>query len=486
MLIRPLSALFSLVGFCSTVSAAPAVVPLSLSLELCPAAPLAAVPLDFCGLSYETRLLLPAADGSHYFDADQTELIAAFRQLGIKSLRIGGNTAEREGVPVPNEADIDALFAFARAADTKVIYTLRMDHNTPTEAARIARYIDLHYADHLQAFIVGNEPNKGGRTYAAYYGTWQRFATAINAGEAVPRAVYCAPTTTDGGPEWSARMATDEAGHHRVAMIGQHYYPGGGSPQFNDRPATARTDLMSLAWHHRYQKLHDRFVPAVRALGLGFRLNETNSFHTGGVHDASDTFAATLWGLDYLYWWAQHGALGLNFHSGQKVYPGDDVVRQNVYTPLTMNADGATVLPLGYAIKAFNLVAPGNQLRAVKLRSTGHVPRSGFVAYATVTPDGATTYLTLINGTFGDAGVSYRLNLPSAQADTVARLDLLAPAGDPSAATGLTLGDAAITPPGTWSGTWTTPSPGEAIEVAPASATLIRLSRPTPPPPAGG
>src|SRR5439155_11608489 len=95
----------------------------------------------FAGLSFETALMLPK-NGHRYFRPDNTALLAMFKQLNIRSLRIGGNTADRETVPVPSEADIDSLFEFARAADVKVLYTLRLKgHDDPFDAAKVAKYI---------------------------------------------------------------------------------------------------------------------------------------------------------------------------------------------------------------------------------------------------------------------------------------------------------------------------------------------------------
>src|SRR5262245_57997005 len=53
---------------------------------------------DFVGLSFETELLLPASGGRHYFRSDNQPLIALFHQLGIRNLRIGGNTADRPAI----------------------------------------------------------------------------------------------------------------------------------------------------------------------------------------------------------------------------------------------------------------------------------------------------------------------------------------------------------------------------------------------------
>src|SRR4051812_31216203 len=88
--------------------------------------PAKAIPTDYTGLSFEVTQLLPDSNGKHYFRADNKPLIRLFQTLGIRSLRIGGNTSDRDVRRLPEHADFDSLFAFAKAADVKVIYCLRL------------------------------------------------------------------------------------------------------------------------------------------------------------------------------------------------------------------------------------------------------------------------------------------------------------------------------------------------------------------------
>src|ERR1700744_5632251 len=92
-----------------------------------PKSPGAEISPDFIGLSYEMSTVLPDRDGRYFFRADNKPLIQLFHTLGVKSLRVGANTADRESVRVPGKPDIDSLFAFAKAADVKVLYTLRLN-----------------------------------------------------------------------------------------------------------------------------------------------------------------------------------------------------------------------------------------------------------------------------------------------------------------------------------------------------------------------
>src|SRR5436190_22274488 len=60
--------------------------------------PGATVASDFSGLSYETSRLLPDEKGTHYFRPDNLPLISVFQTLGVKSLRIGGNSVDASSV----------------------------------------------------------------------------------------------------------------------------------------------------------------------------------------------------------------------------------------------------------------------------------------------------------------------------------------------------------------------------------------------------
>src|SRR5579864_9771253 len=128
------SGVFLFTGICSHAQ-----VPVNIVFDL--QHPGAEIPADFVGLSFEMQRVLPDTNGSHFFSPENKPLIATFKTLGIKSLRVGGNTADRPSLPVPDTADVDQLFGFAKAADVKVIYTLRLNHGDPAAAAEMANYI---------------------------------------------------------------------------------------------------------------------------------------------------------------------------------------------------------------------------------------------------------------------------------------------------------------------------------------------------------
>jgi hypothetical protein len=120
-------------------SVALAVSPVDIALD--PKSPGVAISPNFIGLSYEMSLVGAATNGGRLFSPVNKPLIKMFQTLEIQSLRVGGNTAERANVKIPDKADIDSLFAFARDAGVKVIYTLRLSDSNQVEAAKTAKYI---------------------------------------------------------------------------------------------------------------------------------------------------------------------------------------------------------------------------------------------------------------------------------------------------------------------------------------------------------
>ncbi|HUB25897.1 MAG TPA: hypothetical protein VL992_10750, partial [Tepidisphaeraceae bacterium] len=63
---------------------------------------------DFCGLSFEMSMLHPS-NGKYFFSPEHAELISLFKSLGVRSLRVGGNSADSPEVALPTEDEIDRL-----------------------------------------------------------------------------------------------------------------------------------------------------------------------------------------------------------------------------------------------------------------------------------------------------------------------------------------------------------------------------------------
>lgn len=431
---------------------------------------------DFIGLSYEMSLVGSTANGERFFSAANKPLVNIFRTLGIRSLRVGGNTAERATVKIPDKADIDSLFGFARAAGVKVIYTLRLSDSNLVDAAKTAKYIVDNYRPELTCFALGNEPDKLVKDSRAYDDMVRDYVASITAATNAPEAVFCGPGTMHKDVQWANDFARDFVHDKHIRMVTQHEYPAGSGRVATNVPAACQkllsTNLVSV-----YQRFHDTFVPAVRACGLQYRLEEANSFSNGGAAGASDAFASALWGLDYMYWWTAHGAAGINFHTGGYVEGARPPAPQK-YVVFWNSPEGFAVRPLGYAIKAFDL---GSHGQLVPVHFSSNADQINLTAYGVLSSDSG-MYVTLINK---DTTRACEANVTIAPGSPYTRgkvMLLTAPGGDITATAGTTLGGAPIKDDGSWSGVWTPLSAkfnkGHfSVSMPAATAAIVQLTR---------
>jgi hypothetical protein len=438
----------------------------------------------FLGLSYETEQLLPDAAGRRYFRPDNAALINLFKTIGVKSLRVGGNSVDRPVTAIPTAADVDSLFAFARAADAKVIYSVRLQDGDARSAATIAKHIYDHHGEQLDCFAIGNEPAYY-KPYENYRPRWRAIMEAIVA--AVPSATFCGPDTNP-DPAWCKAMV-DEFAQPRgpLSPLTVHNYPGDCSYKnpgaktveelIPKDAAAAREQMLSSAWYEVYAKVHKGMADAVAGTAVPYRLAETNNFWYGGLHGASNSFAAALWSAEYLYWWASHGAVGLNFHTGDRVGGGSTSLTSR-YTAFVTTRDGYEICPLSYGMKLFDLAGRG-QLASI---TRGDDARPHLIAYATLTAPRRLT-VTIINKSHGadarDESIDVKLQSPW-RATSAQAISLTAPNADIAAHSGITLGGEAIRSDGTWNGTWEpVKSPSErgslSVKVPVASAQMLAI-----------
>jgi hypothetical protein len=444
------------------------------------------VPADFSGLSFEASLLLPNENGVRYFRPDNLPLSNLFHTLGIKSLRIGGNTSDRDARQLPSEADLDSLFTFAKVAGVKVIYCLRLRNGNPQADAATVKYVMSRYAPQIDCFSIGQEPSAypvgtndtrpnsqrmgGGNEkyqYPNYAADWKKFADVITA--AVPDAELCGPGVHNNG-SWAQKFMADFGAGHHVALITEHLYPGGAGGKVLT-PEIGRDRMLSDDFIRVYQKLHDSFAMTAVSNGLPYRLEEVNNFFNGGAKDVSDTFASALWGLDFMCWWAAHDAAGLNFHTGNRVAAGS-TLQPSKYTAFFSTTNGYIVRPLGYGIKAFDLGSHG-KLLPVKLSSAENL---NLTAYA-VLGDDKNLNLTIVNKEHGPAGRAANVSIEQSETGVVngELISLSAPNNDVSAESGETLGGGQIQSNGIWNGKWTPLRDVSKIKVPAASAVIVRL-----------
>lgn len=431
------------------------------------------IPENFLGLSFETSATLRGTDGRYpYFNPTNAPLIQLLETLGIKSIRIGGNTSDRPSVPTPTPADIDEVFSFAQKANVRLIYTLRLRDSTPSQVQQAAKHIMDRYPDQIDCLVIGNEPNVYEHTYPKYAEDLKKFYPEVIS--VAPKARFCGPSTTPGSGVWVNSYIHDFHQLPELYQVTQHSYPGGNSRKVSD-PSTARAAMLSNAFEQEYQKLYDVFVPTAKTAGVQYRIEETNSYYNGGVRDASNTFASSLWALSYMYWWLAHDAQGINFHTGDQVAAGE-VQTPCWYATFWNTPHDLDIHPIAYALAAFHLADHG-ALVPVQLSSA-----PDFVeAFATIAPNGD-VYLTLINKSFEATAkkVDLRVQLPQGLVN-VDTMTLTAPKAQIAATSGIQLGGASINSDGHWAGRWTQVSNKQshstvALTLSPATALIVKMS----------
>ena len=444
-----------------------------------------AIPGDFIGLSFETSIVLPnpnkIAHGKPFylFNSKNRSLIAIFKNLGIKNPRVGGGTVDAPHRRAPGPADVDQLFDFANAAGIKLIFSFRLLNGNPASAPPIAAYICRRYQPQLDCFAIGNEPDWRSyhrsdpriTNYPSWLADWRTFAAAIRA--AAPNARIAGPDTgsdfpvsraadTDyQGKSWTQRFADDEKNSGIIAAVLQHDYVG---QLANGVSATAAIDAMlSQEWDTvEYPALYNHVLAPAASDGLPFRMTESND-RVGGVDGASNAFAAALWALDYMHWWAAHGCAGVDFHNNE--WLKTDTVFLDTNGDYRLN-------PKAYGIKAFDLGSHGN-VAAVAISNPKGI---NLTAYAV--RSATDLFVTVINKEH-DARARYAnvTILPGAEWKGA---EILFMTGQPGKKKGITLGNAAIGNDGSWNGSWKLLKPRAGSKwttrLPASSAAIIRFS----------
>jgi hypothetical protein len=421
----------------------------------------------FLGLSFEKSHLT-----DNFFRPDHAPLVALFRLLGPGVLRIGANDADRTtwdpaAVPVMGgtisrtvgAAAVDALAAFVKATDWRVIYALNYKTGAPDNAGAEAKYVAAKLGPSLYGFELGNEINLARLAYPEARAKWEALASAVRA--QVPGAPLIGPATNPSGLQtYLVPFAKDEAA--QVVLLTHHYYRGSGSD-----PASTIDKLLSPDPHLLDVLGTLASAASTNKIRDGFRLGETASFSSHGAPGVSDALASALWAIDFAFDNAGKGCRGINFHGGGI---GMDGNRPFYYSPIGEVRSLVTeARPLFYGMLMMAMAGNGKSLAV-----TATAGSLAFSAHAIQQPDGSLNVF-LVNKD-STSGVKATVETGGAVvAGAVVYLD------GPSlgATTGVRLAGVGISPAGTWK-----PAPPYrlapagttvSVMVPPASAALVHL-----------
>lgn len=443
----------------------------TVGIELDPATSLGAMPADFMGLGYEiSSVAVPGL-----LSAKNHAYVRLVRNLGRQGvIRIGGNTsdfssydAKGAAVSAPKATVVNAqnlreLRTFLDAINWKLIWGLNLGADRLDNAVEEARAVVDAAGPRLLALEIGNEPDlfsraghrKGTYDYAAWHADYRRYKAAIRG--QLPRAPFAGPDIAGTAVDWFEGFARDEGSD--IALLAAHHYISG---QANP---TSTLELM-LAEEKKYQPALAKFQAIAQAAHLPYRICETASYSGGGKAGVSDTFAASLWVLDYLFVLASYGCAGVNMETGV-----NHLGWISHYTPISDDLkEHYGAAPEYYGLLAFAQMARGQRIAtrcdAGGVNLTAHGMRDGAGALQ----------LAVINKDLAqDASVEVSAAGGVKQAQ-VMRLTAAAA----TAMSGVKLGGTGVTSGGAWSGRSEriAVAQGKArLDVPKASAALLTLS----------
>lgn len=426
----------------------------TVSVQIDPQQMLREIPADFLGLGYEissvARPGLLSARNSAY-----VQFVRTLAPRGV--IRIGGNTSDfssysKDGPPVcatkatvVDDAVIRDLAEFLDATGWRLIWGLNLgaaefENGTVTNDA-LQNAIDeagsviAAARDRLLALEVGNEPDlfaggvahrPQGYSYADYLKEYRAYKAALRA--KFPKVPFAGPDVAS-HTDWVTQFAADEGSD--LKLLTHHRYAEG--PPTSPQSTIERL----LAPSEGLTRILATCEAATRSSGVPYRMCETNSCYGGGKPGVSDTFAAALWGLDYLFTMAAANCAGANLETGV-----NQLGFVSPYSPIADdNASSPFAKPLYYGMLAFAQAGRGNRIAAQYDESELNLR-----TYAVKDPTGRVV-VTLINKeASADAAVSVAL---AGHFTTGSIIRLEGPSLDSK--TGVTLGGAEVSAEGKWS-----------------------------------
>jgi hypothetical protein len=433
----------------------------------------------FAGFSFEKTHM---TNGS--FTGKNAALIALLKLVAPTVLRIGADDVDKcmwvpatqpggGGPPYSRSigtVEVDDLGDLLAATGARVIYGVNFNSATTANSAAEATYVTTKLGASVYGFEIGNEINRFGKWATTLQPKWESFANAILS--SAPAAHLIGPAGGGGDAlSLTTPFAQDEASKNLI-LLTQHYYAGTAGTDtatvarlltVDPDPPTSQAGLLGT--------LNTTNAAAVaNKIPDGYRVGECNTFAGHGENGVSNALISALWGLDFMFTSAEHGASGVNFHGGE---PGMDGNTPFYYSPIEeTNGVVTNANPLFYGMVMFTLAGSGKVLT-----TTASAGGLDFTAYTVALADGSTSVVLDNKDTTSGVRATVNVGAPVGSANAIY---LLGPTpASLTAMTGITLAGAGITPAGDWNRkppyALTTSGNSVSVLVPPASAALVRV-----------
>jgi hypothetical protein len=385
--------------------------------------PVGTIPARFMGLSYEKESISYA-----YFHASNHNLIALFRRLGNGVLRLGGGSVDQI-LWNPDSAEathsqvsptnIQALAGFLKATGWPCLYGINLATSTPALAAAEVASVVALLGSNLFGITIGNEPDEygmpgsyfaGNWTLEDYLKRWKAFRAAILKAE--PGVLITGP---DGGGanhifSWTFPFVQAVTANE-ITLMTEHYYRASGA-------ATTSTADFLVSPDPRLTGILTVLNAGAERLGVPYRLSECNSFANGGAPGVSDSYASSLWVIDFLFAAALGGSTGVNMHGGGS---------SAGYEPIADHSGAVLeVRPEYYGLLLFAMAGTGTLLQTLLSTGTANV-----TAYAVRTRTGGLNLIFVNKDSVQDLKITIEANqtIQTASAQTMTGPSLTAISG---------------------------------------------------------
>jgi hypothetical protein len=310
----------------------------------------------------------------------------------------------------------------------KVLWELPLAHFNPRRTAAEASYVASIGGDSLVGWTIGNEPDLYVKSmtrtlpwgYVNYFRQWNQTRAAVE--RSVPSIGFVGPETCCNPVDFGS-FAGDA--RREVSALSLHFYSGSRTHLtahylLGPVPDRKLTSLASSAWQDSAQVDH-----------LPLFVTETNTFPAGGVFGVSDTFAAGLWLVDFLF-----DALNLHISQADVQQSGGD----GAYNPVGPSGRANAIY---YGMLFFHsVVGPASRFLGTRLTTSANL-----TAYAVSSENSGLNVVVINKSAYGKAAT---VEVHPDAIYRYVRFFRLAATSLEARASGVTLAGARVSAQGTW------------------------------------
>lgn len=345
------------------------------------------LPPDYVGLSFEWQSAEQITNHSLFPKLMRYLTINSISKKG-PNIRVGGNSADEtwwnpDGTKdknstcnasysgkfcITNDMKVSTLQAIKKGVSemngSVVIDLVMLQNNSATWAVEEAQAVTENIGwDWVESFEIGNEndlfPQNGARSPSynstEYEKEFNMYVSALTASFQIqPRkfiqgGTFCCEKNFD---TYQSQMLSQWSAFLKSWSF--HRYP---TTTCSGQNVTVQA-LLSDDASDKQANMVRGWVQQAQQLGVPFNIGESNSASCGGQKGVSNTLAAALWSLDYLFAMAAVNVSRVNFHGGGS----------GPYSWFNLPSAGSPqVFPLFYGMSLFSWAA-ANSSRVVELK----------------------------------------------------------------------------------------------------------------------